>query len=107
MEIIDILKTAISLKKPISYEYVAENRVIGVRYGNPHAIFIATTGNVNIDIYKTGGVSSDETKPLPGWRQYKLKHIVNVIINEDLPEFEIASGYNPNSRQYSRVIAKI
>ncbi len=100
------LVRAIELRKPISYDYEAEDRAIGLRYGNPHAIFIATTNNINIDIWKTGGVRSD-TKPLPAWRQYKIQNIKKVTILEGEEQFTIAQGYNPNSKQYSRPIAKV
>ncbi|MFP9098213.1 hypothetical protein ACLI09_04105 [Flavobacterium sp. RHBU_24] len=104
MEVIDILKLAIVQKRQISYEYELEGKAIGIRFGNPHAIFISKAENINIDIYKNGGVRSCK-KPIPDWRQYKVKHIKNVFILEQ--EFVEAKGYNPNSIQYSRVIAKI
>jgi hypothetical protein len=106
MEWIEVLTEAIRLKKPISYEYEAPERAIGIRYGNPHAIFISTSGNVNIHIYKTGGVSSD-TKPIPCWKEYKVVQIRNVVLLAIEPAFDIATGYNPISKLYLRMIAKI
>jgi hypothetical protein len=105
MEIIEILTLAIQKKKQISYEYELEGKAVGVRIGNPHAIFISSAENVNIDIHKIDGVRTDPSKELPAWRQYKVKHMVNVKILE--PDFLIAEGYNPTSKQYTRVIAKI
>lgn len=105
MEVLEILKLAISQQKQISYEYEAPGRAIGVRIGNPHAIFISTANNVNIDIHKISGVKTDPSKLLPDWRQYTVLNIRNVVILEN--GFSIAKGYNPNSKQYSRVIAKI
>lgn len=105
MDTIDLLTSAIQQRKQVSYEYESPGRVIGVRIGNPHAIFISTAGNVNIDIFKIDGVKTDPSKPLPAWRQYKVKDIKNVIIL-DKP-FVTADGYNPTSKQYARVIAKI
>ncbi|OGU40120.1 MAG: hypothetical protein A2X61_06970 [Ignavibacteria bacterium GWB2_35_12] len=106
MDTLELLKKAIELRKPITYEYNAPDRAIGPRLGNPHAIFISTSGNMNIDIYKLDGVRSTPDK-LPAWRQYKVKNIENVIIHVEENIFEIAPGYNPVSKQYSRVIKKI
>ncbi len=105
MDTIEILTSAIQHKKQISYEYDAPDRAVGVRIGNPHAIFISTAENVNIDIFKLGGVKTDPAKPLPAWRQYKVKNIKNVVILDQ--NFSTADGYNPTSKQYARVIAKI
>jgi hypothetical protein len=107
MDTLDILIKAIQLQKSISYEYNAPGRAIGVRFGNPHAIFVSTTENVNIDIFKIDGVKTDPSKPIPAWRQYKVKHMENVSILVDDNEFEIAVGYNPTSKQYANVIAKV
>ncbi len=104
---IEILKKAIVSRKPIEYEYETEGRAIGKRYGHPHAIFISSTNNVNIDIFKYDGVMTDSNKPLPAWRQYCVKFITNVLILEQEPEFEVAKGYNPISKQYNRVIVKV
>ncbi|MCK9398524.1 MAG: hypothetical protein M0Q51_00835 [Bacteroidales bacterium] len=106
MDTIEILKTAIEQRKPISFQYNAADRAVGIRFGNPHAIFIASTDNVNIHIWKTGGVSSDLTKPLPAWREYKIKHIIGIKIIEDQGTFELADGYKPNSPMYKRAIAR-
>lgn len=105
MDTIEILTSAIRQKKQISYEYSAPESKKGVRIGNPHAIFVSSSDNVNIDIYKLDGVRTDPTKLLPAWRQYKIKYIKNVIILNTV--FSTAVGYNPTSKQYSRVIIKI
>jgi len=105
MDTIELLTSAIQQRKQISYEYDAPDRAVGVRFGNPHAIFISTAENVNIDIYKLDGVKTDPSKPIPAWRQYKVKGIKNVIILDI--GFSAAEGYNPTSKQYDRVIAKI
>jgi hypothetical protein len=108
MDNLEILTRAIKMQKPISFDYYAPEHAIGKRYGNPHAIFIhPTTNNVNIDVWKTSGVSTDATKPLPAWRQYRLEFIRHISILEAEESFTIARGYNPTSRQYSRVIVKI
>ena len=105
MDTLEILTLAIREKKQISYEYSAPDRANGARIGNPHAIFVSSADNVNIDIYKIDGVKTDPTKPLPAWRQYKVKDIKNVVILKTV--FSTAEGYNPTSKQYSRVIVKV
>ncbi|MFP5042916.1 hypothetical protein [Parasediminibacterium sp. JCM 36343] len=105
MDTIELLISAIEQKKQVSYEYDSPGRAVGVRIGNPHAIFISKAENVNIDIYKTDGVKTDPTKPLPAWRQYKIKDIKNVVILDK--GFSTADGYNPTSKQYARVLALI
>jgi hypothetical protein len=105
MDTMELLTLAIQQKKQISYEYDSSEREVGVRFGNPHAIFISKADNVNIDIYKLDGARTDKTKDLPAWRQYKVKNIKNVIILDQ--EFTSAVGYNPTSNQYSRVLSKI
>lgn len=105
MDTLELLTSAIQQKKQITYEYDSPGRAVGVRIGNPHAIFISTAENVNIDIYKIDGVKTDPAKPLPAWRQYKVKDMKNVVILDK--EFSTADGYNPTSKQYARVITKI
>jgi len=108
MDNLEILTMAIQMKKPISFDYNAPNHVIGKRIANPHAVFIhPTTNNINMDVWKTGGVSTDISKSLPAWRQYRLEYIRNIKIFEAEKSFEVAVGYNPTSKQYARVIIKI
>mgnify|MGYP000132528555 CR=1 FL=1 len=108
MECLDIIKKAIQLRKPFHYEYHAPDHVAGIRIGHPHAVFIhPTSGNVNMDIWKIGGVSSNPSKILPGWQQYRVEFIRNVVILEDEECFESADGYNPHSKQYIKAIIKL
>jgi len=106
MDILEILKKAIAMRKPISYKYNLEGRKVGIRYGNPHAIYLSSTDKVNIDIWKTGGVKSDD-KPIPDWRAYSIKNIEEITILEDQPDFPTANRYKPNSLKYSRALAKV
>lgn len=104
---LDILIRAIETKKPICFEYDVEHKVVGKRYGNPHAIFVhPTTDNLMIHIFQISGVSDSKDK-LPGWRQPLLEHIKNIIIMEEAECFEVDESYKPNSPMYSRIIAKI
>ncbi len=105
MNTIELLISAIKQKRQISYEYHLQGRAEGVRIGNPHAIFEATSGNINIDIFKIDGVRTEPQKPLPEWRQYTVKHLRNVVILDEV--FSIADGYNTYSNQYTKVIFKL
>jgi len=104
METIEILTLAIRQKKQIQYEYDLPGKAVGIRIGNPHAIFISSAEKINIDIYKLDGVRSN-SKSIPDWRQYTVKHIRNVVILDS--QFSTAINYNPLSKQYNRVISKI
>lgn len=107
MDTVEILKQAISERKPISFEYEATDRAVGTRYGNPHVLFVSPFNIDTIDIFKTGGVCTETLRPLPAWRQYKIANIKNIIIQQDTLSFEPAQGYNPQSKLYNKVIAKI
>ena len=103
----DLIVRAIQLKKSISFEYIKEGKVRGIRIGNPHAIFgHIMTGNINVHIFQTDGVS-DTAQQLPNWRQFLLKHCSDVQILEDKLCFTAAVGYEPNSAMYGNVIAKL
>lgn len=85
---LETLKVAIKNKQKISFEYHKDPTTNGVRYGNPHAIFInKTTNNPTIDIYQTSGDCSDKQK-IPGWRPFVLDYIQNIQLLND--NFEIA-----------------
>ena len=94
------------MRKPISYKYNKEGRANGIRYGNPHAVFLSSANNINIDIWKTSGVRSDD-KPIPDWKVYTIKHMEEITILEDQPDFPITDGYKPNSPKYERAFAKV
>lgn len=101
------LKTAIENKQQISFEYIKEDEVSGIRYWNPHAVFLnKTTDNPTADIYQVDGVSSTKQK-IPGWRPFILDNIQNVQLLETT--FDIAEGYssNPKTGRYDKVLAKI
>lgn len=107
MDILGILTTAIKMRKPISFKYNLEGRAVGLRYGNPHVIYLSSSDNVNIHIWKTDGVKTDPKQELPTWRTYTIKHIEDITILEDQPNFNLAPDYKPNSPMYSRAIAKV
>ncbi|OHA87738.1 MAG: hypothetical protein A3A96_02090 [Candidatus Zambryskibacteria bacterium RIFCSPLOWO2_01_FULL_39_39] len=107
---IDLLKLAIQKHKPIEFEYIQDNKPIGKRFGNPHAIFEDTTKGgieaVYTHIVQTGGVS-ETLKEFPDWRMFFVDKIKDIKILENEPSFSIQDGYNPFSVMYSRAIYKI
>jgi hypothetical protein len=107
MDILSQLTRAIELRKPISFEYDVPNKIKGLRFGHPHAIFLhPTTDNMMIHIFQIDGVSDSKDK-LPGWRQPLIEHISKITIFEDYECFEIAIDYKPNSPMYARLICKV
>ena len=107
MDTLEILTQAINSRKPISFKYNLEGRAIGLRFGNPHAIYLSSADKVNIHIWKTDGVKTDPTQILPTWRTYSILHIEEITIFEDQPNFNLAPDYKPNSPMYSRALAKV
>ena len=112
MNTLELLKKAIELQKPISFEYTKEGEVTGKRIGNTHAVFVFTkkTGeqDTKVDLFQTGGISNTKNeKPLPSWRFFSLKHFLNIEILENEQAFNEAEGYKPESDRYIDVIAKI
>ncbi|QLY53509.1 hypothetical protein HV186_17865 [Citrobacter freundii] len=105
-----ILQKAIQQRKPISFEYIKEGKVRGERIGDTHAIFIMrrqdNTESTKVHIVQTGGVT-DSAPNFPEFRMFDLSELDNIRILDDLPEFEINSGYNPSWTGYSNVISKV
>ncbi len=94
-----ILIEAIDNRKLISFYY--ENQPI--KRAAPHAIYVSTAGNENLDAYQYDGYS--QSGNLPDWRNFLLSKIQNLeILGEN---FEIAPGYKSYSQKYNRAIHKI
>lgn len=94
-----ILISAIDNRKLVNFNY--ENQP--VRRAAPHAIYISTAENKNLDAYQFDGYS--QSGNLPDWRNFVLEKIQNLeILNEN---FEIAPGYKTDSPKYNRCIHKI
>lgn len=112
---ISIIEEAIKLRKPISFNYIDEDKDPGTRLGNPHIIYYKNSSRredeVKVDIYQTAGVSDAVFSGkgiLPDWRPFKIIKMTNVVIKEDLHSFSAAPGYNPSSSpRYDYVIEKI
>jgi len=74
-----------------------------IRSAAPHAIYISSAGNENLDAYQYEGYS--KTGNLPGWRQFKVEKIQNLKITDQ--KFKIAPDYNSSSDRYMESIHKI
>lgn len=94
-----ILIEAIDNRRLVNFNY--ENQPI--RRAAPHAIYISTAENTNLDAYQYDGYS--QSGNLPDWRNFLLEKIQNLeILNEN---FETAQGYKSYSPKYNRSIHKI
>jgi len=94
-----ILIDAIDNRRLVSFSY--ENKPI--RRTAPHAIYISSAGNKNLDAYQFDGYSRSGN--LPDWRNFLLSKIQNLEILDE--GFEIAPGYKSYSPKYNRAIHKI
>lgn len=91
------LRRAIQGRRKIVYTYDREDQAQGEREGEPHVLFFTKNGHLMVHIWKTGGVQTDETKPLPAWRQYRLERLSVVEVQEETFEaqdtFTSLAGY--------------
>ncbi|OGG89370.1 hypothetical protein A2592_01335 [Candidatus Kaiserbacteria bacterium RIFOXYD1_FULL_42_15] len=94
-----ILIEAIDNRRLVNFSY--ENQPI--RRAAPHAIYISTAGNKNLDAYQFDGYS--QSGNLPDWRNFLLDKIQSLEISTE--NFEIARGYKSHSPKYNRSIHKI
>lgn len=107
MDITTILKEAINSRKKIEFEYIREDKTLGKRFGDPHALFVYPGKHtIEIHIFQTDGVSDGQLeKPLPSWRLFIVEFMENVKILDGT--FSQADGYNTDSPLYISAIAKI
>jgi hypothetical protein len=107
----ELVIKAIHNRKPISFTLRKEGHVLGLRIGNPHAIFRHTLKNgekkIYVDIWRTSGVITDNSKPLPDWREYVAIDLEDTNILESEPNFTPAESYKPDSDKYKEAIAKV
>lgn len=99
-----MLEEAISRRKPITFNYIKEDKGLGKRIGNPHALYYRDASkeveDIKVDVYQTGGASDsviDGKDSLPNWRPFLIKYIQNIEIKDDMPDFSVAPGYNSSS----------
>lgn len=93
------LMMAIDNKNLVDFYYDGQQ----IRRTAPHAIYISTAGNENLDAFQYAGYSKSGN--LPDWRNFKLSEIQNLTILDE--KFDIARGYNPHSDKYQNCIHKI
>ncbi|OGF33559.1 hypothetical protein A2223_02295 [Candidatus Falkowbacteria bacterium RIFOXYA2_FULL_35_8] len=94
---------AIKNKKMISFTYIEKEALRDIRRAAPHAFFVSTAGNKNVDAFQYDGYSKKGS--LPAWRQFTIDNIRDLVLLDE--NFEVAHGYNPYSKQYDRAICKI
>lgn len=99
MDIQNMLIKAIDEKKMINFIYDDKP----IRKASPHAIYISSAGNKNLDAFQYEGFS--KTGNLPSWRNFKLSKIENIEVLSE--HFEIADGYKSESPKYRNFIHKI
>ena len=110
-----IIEEAIKLRKPISFNYIDEDKDPGTRLGNPHIIYYKNSqrkeDEIKVDVYQITGVSDAVLRGkdvLPSWRPFFVTKMTNLVMRDDLPSFLEAGGYNANSSpRYDYYIEKI
>jgi hypothetical protein len=115
MNTLELLKQAITCKQQISFQYNKAGKIVGERIGNPHAVFIFTAKNTNLQstkvhIVQTDGVSDTKgEKPFPSFRMYNIEELSEVKILTGRLSFtpSLEEGYNPEWEGYKDVIAKV
>lgn len=96
---------AIQEHRRIVYTYNRAGHAPGEREGNPHIAYYAKTGNLLVDIWKTGGVNTDYRKPPPNWRVYHLDDITVVEIQEQ--KFSVEPTFRPASNRYHKIVCQV
>ena len=99
MDIQNTLIQAIKQRKFINFIYKNDP----IRKVSPHAIYISSAENKNLDAYHIDGYS--ESGNFPPWRNFKLSEMRNIEILSE--QFEIAEGYKSDSPKYNNYIYKI
>lgn len=113
MEVIETLKRAIELRKPIAYEYNKPGKTPGRRTGSPYVAFVYTANDkrqsTKLHVVQTAGVSdSNDRQPLPSFRTHEIEWLSSVVILEDQSSFTPDHpDYNPNWEKYDNVIAQV
>jgi hypothetical protein len=107
---LELLTKAIQDRLPISFQYNKPGKTVGIRIGNPHAVFIFTSikgiTSTKLHIVQTEGVSDTGDKgDFPFWRPFNIEHISDVKVLENMGKFEVQEGYKPDS--YDNPLAKV
>lgn len=88
---------AIQSQKQIVYTCIGEKHVAGDREGNPHILYQSKNGHVLVHIWKTGGVQTDPSGVLPGWRSY---HLSDIQLSQVGDSFETEESFNIHGKPY-------
>jgi hypothetical protein len=71
---------------------------------DPHIVYEASTGNVLVNCFQTGGYS--KSGKLPNWRYQVVADITSVEILEEC--FSVHKDFNPSNKEmYVRTICKV
>lgn len=104
------LRDAITVRKPISFEYNKPGKTPGARIGHPHAIWVMRkndgTKSTKVHIVQVDGVT-DSGQEFPSFRMFDLTEISAVSVLLDLPTFTPDGKYNPEWDGYTFLVAKI
>ena len=98
------LYQAIQTRQQIIYTCTGSRHVPGDRKGNPHIIYRTKNEYVMIHIWKTSGVSTDSSAPLPGWRSYHLSDIELLSVGN---QFDMEDTFNPDHKMYADTICSV
>ncbi len=102
----NVLRRAIRDRLPITFKYVREGKVYGMRGGNPHALFYDPRHLLRCDLYQTIGVS-DSGEEVPSWREFDVEDMHEVELMSHSAHFRIAEGYNPDASRYIDAVERI
>jgi len=107
---LNTIRSAITKRKPISFEYNKPGKTPGKRIGNPHAVWVMRkkdgTESTKVHILQVGGVT-DSGHEFPSFRMFDLSEITMTEELSGHPVFEIDEKYNPEWDGYTFVIAKV
>lgn len=108
MSVLSIIETAVRTRSPVSFQYVRPGKTLGIRIGNPHAVFVLRLKNGEENVYlhllQTAGVT-DSGQDLPSWRQFFFNDVRDPQLISDGSPFAISETYNAS--WYEHPIAKI
>ena len=99
---LELLCQAILNRQTIAFQYTRPGKVLGVRIGNTHVVFILPRKDGQKPTYaliwQIDGVS-DVGEPMPGWRQFFLDALHDVELLDTEP-FAVAADYKPHHYQF-------
>ena len=109
-EKINLLKLARAMDSnhSVSFTYIKDGKTDGIRYGNPHAVFLyGKEGNIMVHIYQYAGASDTllNDYQFPVWRMFCLENLRDIkVIAKSF--FTVEPTYNPDWWAYEDSIYK-